>query len=132
MNGHLDEIDGKVVELLLVGCDNATIAHELGMNIRTVKARFSRLFRRFGLHGTCSIKRVQLAMQFRERRDIPKNVWLTDRERAVTELVRFGLNNRQIADRIGTTEFVVKNYLRTIFEKSGMGTRLELALWVSQ
>ena len=53
----------------------------------------------------------------------------TGREDRIIELVAEGLRNAEIADRIGTTEHVVKNYLRVIFDKLGVRTRLELALW---
>ena len=52
-----------------------------------------------------------------------------DRERRVIELVAQGLKNREVADEIGTTEHVVKNYLRTIYDKLGLWNRVELALW---
>jgi DNA-binding NarL/FixJ family response regulator len=117
---------------LLIGCDNAEIASELGMKERTIKAHFTRMFCRFGIHGASEIKRVRLATRFRGRRAIPEDSGLTDRERVVTELVRRGLRNRQIAEHLGTTEEAVKNYLRRIFNKTGMGSRLELALWMSR
>jgi DNA-binding NarL/FixJ family response regulator len=132
VKSELSSVDNKVVELLLTGCDNAAIANELGMKERTIKARFTRMFRRFEIHGASSIKRVRLATRFRGRRPIPKNAGLTYRERVVTELVRRGLRNRQIAERLGTTEEAVKNCLRRIFNKTGMGSRLELALWTSR
>jgi DNA-binding NarL/FixJ family response regulator len=46
-------------------------------------------------------------------------------------LVWEGLTNREIANVIGTTEQVVKNYLRTAFDKLGVWSRLELALYVA-
>jgi DNA-binding NarL/FixJ family response regulator len=39
------------------------------------------------------------------------------------------MKNKEIAEVIGTTENVVKNYLRVIYDETGMNTRLELALW---
>jgi DNA-binding NarL/FixJ family response regulator len=36
---------------------------------------------------------------------------------------------REIARTIGTTEQVVKNYLRNTFDKLGVWSRLELAIW---
>ena len=51
------------------------------------------------------------------------------RERQVIELVAQGLKNREVADAIGTTEHVVKNYLRIIYDKLGLWNRVELALW---
>ena len=51
------------------------------------------------------------------------------REQRVIELVAQGLKNREVADAIGTTEHVVKNYLRIIYDKLGLWNRVELALW---
>lgn len=60
----------------------------------------------------------------------PKNL-LTSREIKVAVLVWEGMTNRDIAQALGTTEQVVKNYLRTIFDKLGVWSRLELALYVA-
>jgi DNA-binding NarL/FixJ family response regulator len=53
----------------------------------------------------------------------------SEREQRVIELVAQGLKNREVANAIGTTEHVVKNYLRVIYDKLGMWNRVELALW---
>jgi len=53
----------------------------------------------------------------------------SQRERQVIQLVAKGLKNREVADSIGTTEHVVKNYLRVIYDKLGLWNRVELALW---
>jgi hypothetical protein len=39
------------------------------------------------------------------------------------------MKNREIALRVGTTEQVVKNYLRKVYDKLGVADRLELALY---
>jgi DNA-binding NarL/FixJ family response regulator len=52
-----------------------------------------------------------------------------EREQRVIELVAQGLKNKEVATEIGTTEHVVKNYLRTIYDKLGLWNRVELALW---
>ena len=57
---------------------------------------------------------------------------LTTKEMQVATLVWEGLTNRQIATIIGTSEQVVKNYLRTTFDKLGVWSRLELALYVAR
>jgi DNA-binding NarL/FixJ family response regulator len=54
---------------------------------------------------------------------------LSARQQKVIELVAQGLKNSEVAEIIGTTEFVVKNYLRVIFDKLGFWNRVELALW---
>jgi DNA-binding NarL/FixJ family response regulator len=53
----------------------------------------------------------------------------SEREQRVIELVAEGLKNREVALAIGTTEHVVKNYLRVIYDKLGLWNRVELALW---
>jgi DNA-binding NarL/FixJ family response regulator len=42
-----------------------------------------------------------------------------------------GLTNREIATSIGTTEQVIKNYLRATFDKLGVWSRLELAMYIA-
>ncbi len=56
---------------------------------------------------------------------------LTPREIQVASLVWEGMTNREIGQNIGTTEQVVKNYLRVIFDKLGVWSRLELALYIA-
>jgi len=56
---------------------------------------------------------------------------LTPKEIQVAMLVWEGQTNREIASVIGTTEQVVKNYLRNTFDKLGVWSRLELALYVA-
>lgn len=54
---------------------------------------------------------------------------LSPKQQQVTELVAQGMKNGDIAGELGTTEHVVKNYLRIIYNKLGMWNRVELALW---
>ncbi len=54
---------------------------------------------------------------------------LSARELQIIGFVVQGCKNRQIASEIGTTEQVVKNYLRSIYDKTGSSDRLELALF---
>jgi DNA-binding NarL/FixJ family response regulator len=51
------------------------------------------------------------------------------KEQRIIELVAQGLKNSEVAQSIGTTEHVVKNYLRAIYDKLGLWNRVELALW---
>jgi DNA-binding NarL/FixJ family response regulator len=53
----------------------------------------------------------------------------SERESRVIELVAQGMKNHEVAHEIGTTEHVVKNYLRVIYDKLGLWNRVELALW---
>jgi len=53
----------------------------------------------------------------------------SEREYYIIQRVAEGCKNREIADALGTTEHVVKNYLRLIYDKLGLWNRVELALW---
>lgn len=54
---------------------------------------------------------------------------LTPKEMRIVALIVQGCKNREIAQRLRTTEQVIKNYLRSIYDKTGVGDRLELALF---
>ena len=54
---------------------------------------------------------------------------LTPKEMRIVALIVQGCKNREIAMRLSTTEQVIKNYLRSIYDKTGVGDRLELALF---
>ncbi|HET8667280.1 MAG TPA: response regulator transcription factor [Terriglobales bacterium] len=54
---------------------------------------------------------------------------LTEKELLIISGVTQGLRNKDIAREIGTTEQVVKNYLRKIYDKLNISDRLELALY---
>lgn len=57
---------------------------------------------------------------------------LNEKEMLIIAGVTQGLRNKDIAHEIGTTEQVVKNYLRKIYDKLGIADRLELALYCVQ
>jgi DNA-binding NarL/FixJ family response regulator len=54
---------------------------------------------------------------------------LSEKELAIIACITRGMRNKEIAYQIGTTEQVVKNYLRKIYDKLGVADRLELALY---
>ncbi|WP_419803861.1 response regulator transcription factor [Terriglobus sp.] len=51
------------------------------------------------------------------------------KELAVISCITRGMRNKEIAYQVGTTEQVIKNYLRKIYDKLGVSDRLELALY---
>lgn len=53
----------------------------------------------------------------------------TKRQQQVIRLVAKGWKNKEVAAALGTTEYMIKNYLREIFDKLGFWNRVELALW---
>jgi DNA-binding NarL/FixJ family response regulator len=56
---------------------------------------------------------------------------LTQKEVQVATLVWQGLTNREVGKIMGTSEQVIKNHLRSIFDKLGVWSRLELAMYVA-
>ncbi len=54
---------------------------------------------------------------------------LTPKELKIVALIVQGCKNKEIALRLCTTEQVIKNYLRSIYDKTGVSDRLELALF---
>ncbi len=54
---------------------------------------------------------------------------LSTKEVAIISCITRGMRNKEIAYHVGTTEQVIKNYLRKIYDKLGVSDRLELALY---
>lgn len=59
----------------------------------------------------------------------PPKMRLSEKELIIISGVAHGMRNKDIAHEIGTTEQVIKNYLRKIYEKLKISDRLELALY---
>jgi DNA-binding CsgD family transcriptional regulator len=55
---------------------------------------------------------------------------LTDHERKILVLVCAGFSNERIAERVSTSEQVIKNRMRLILQKAGRRNRCELILFV--
>lgn len=70
----------------------------------------------------------QLQKQMSRTGGADSGVSLSPRERELVGLVRQGLKNRDIAEQLGITEGTVKVYLHSVFEKTGVGNRTELAI----
>ncbi len=54
---------------------------------------------------------------------------LTAKELRIVAMIVQGYKNKEIANQLGTTEQVIKNYLRNVYDKIGVSDRLELALF---
>ncbi len=77
----------------------------------------------------------QLQAEAAERAATRDRSLLSPRETELVHLVRQGMRNRDIAEKLGITEGTVKVYLHSVFEKTGVANRTELAIraaeWVS-
>jgi DNA-binding NarL/FixJ family response regulator len=62
-------------------------------------------------------------------RDAPPASRLTPRELQVIAAIVEGASNKDIGKELGLSEQTVKNHLSSIFDKLGVSTRLELALY---
>jgi DNA-binding NarL/FixJ family response regulator len=56
---------------------------------------------------------------------------MTDREREIAALLAEGLTNRQIADKLYISEGTVKNYISSIYDKTGIHDRVKLVVALS-
>lgn len=57
---------------------------------------------------------------------------LTKREREIANLIAQGQSNLEIAANLNITERTVKAHLSSIYEKTGTGSRLNLALLINR
>ena len=111
--------DQEVLNLLVQGCSNKEIAGQLKISPRTVKQHLRTLFLRAGIRE--GRKRVKLAIAIFAKEDVPVMTpceRLTPKEIQISILVWEGLTNREIGKIVGTSEQVIKNHLRSAFDKT--------------
>ena len=123
--------DQQVLNLLVQGCSNKEIGGELNIALRTVKQHLRVLFLRAGiLDGR---KRVKLARYVHEDESkvVTPCASLNPMESQISILVCEGLTNREIGKICGTSKEVIKYHLRRAFDKLGVWSRLELAMYVA-
>jgi DNA-binding NarL/FixJ family response regulator len=105
-------VSREVEPEMLVDCLRKVASGEPWLESRAI-AWVLDAFRNQGLRPTGSRPKVQL----------------TPKESLIVSCVTQGMKNKEIALRVGTTEQVVKNYLRKVYDKLGVADRLELALY---
>lgn len=121
----------QVAEMITAGLSFKEIGVKTHMATRTAKAHANRLYMRFQIND--GYKKVKLAvLMYRQGNPNPVDwgsVRLRKKELEIVRLCNEGLKNCDIAIAINTTDHVVKNYLRQIFDKVGVWNRTELAIW---
>src|ERR1035438_4963162 len=70
------------------------------------------------------------SLQTRGRNRPVSGAQLRSEEKQIIQLVLAGCCNREVAKELGISEKTVKNHLSNIFDKLGVGDRLEMALYV--
>lgn len=122
--------DQQVLNLLVQGCSNKEIGGELKISPSTVKQHLHKLF----CHARIldGRKRVKLVRYLRagESAVMTPCDGLNPTESRISILVWEGRTNREIGRIVGTSEQMIKNHLRSAFDKLGVWSRLELALYV--
>ena len=134
---NLDQVkvtprDQQVLNLLAQGCSNEEIGDQLNISPRTVKQHLRTLFLRAGiLDGR---KRVKLArcVHGADNSVMIPCAALNPMEGQISILVWEGLTNREICKIVGTSEQMIKNHLRSAFDKLGVWSRLELAMYMTR
>jgi DNA-binding NarL/FixJ family response regulator len=81
------------------------------------------------IKGFSSIQRPAGPIGSEEENSVGPRDRLTPKEMKIVALIVQGCKNKEIALRLGTTERVIKNYLRSVYDKTGVSDRLELALF---
>ena len=102
--------------------DSATALVAKCVRVRRCRRVLARPRQRGGFLLAASVQRG--AVEF--SRPVPM---LTPRERKIVTAVAEGATNRDVAIRFGLSPQTVKNYLSDIFDKLGVSSRLELALY---
>jgi DNA-binding NarL/FixJ family response regulator len=121
----------QVLSVLVQGCSNKEIASQLNISHRTVKEHMRMLFLRAGIRE--GDKRVKLARYAHKDEDAVTTLCegLNPRESQISILVWEGLTNHEIGKIVGISKNGVKTHLRSTFDKLGVWTRLELAMYVA-
>ena len=127
------ERERRSAAMVASGATNREIAKALQCSPRTVKAILYRMYVRLGIADSPRLKRVVLARLVLDAAPAARSKGFarlfSAREISILDRVALGYKNGQIAADLESTEHMVKNYLRSIFDRAGCWSRTELAAW---
>ncbi len=115
-----------IAELLMQGLKSKEIGKQLGMARGTVQSYIRILAFKNNIRGKKLA--VLLIAKAAEPVPMPEGL-LLPRYQRVCKGVAEGKTNIEIGQEVGTTEQVIKNYLKVIFDLTGVWSRKELAGW---
>ncbi len=118
----------QIVEALQLGARGIVLKSALDQLFQCIDAVRAG---EYWINGQRTANVMQILQQFSQegRTEVKNNYGLTDREMEVVRLVCEGLGNKEIADRLQIAGETVKRHMTNIFNKVGMSSRLELALF---
>jgi DNA-binding NarL/FixJ family response regulator len=128
---RLTERQREVLQLLAEGKSMKEIASVLNLTPRTVAFLKYRIMEALHVHTNAEL--VRYASKIHSVSDAEsrqKNLGLTPRELVIVSAVAAGYPDKEIAEFLKIGEDTFKHHLNNIFDKLGVSTRLELALWV--
>jgi DNA-binding CsgD family transcriptional regulator len=111
--------------------DSFVVAYRLAPDLLNVIAGFDLALSDFLLHplATYDSRLAEKAGLNPRGRGIRPAALLTDREEEVLDLLRQGMSNREIAQTLWIAQSTAKVHVRHIFEKLGVRSRTEAALF---
>ncbi len=80
-------------------------------------------------HGSMGELVQALRYSSQPREELPPAMQLTARELQIVAAIVEGASNKDLSQQLGLSEQTVKNHLSRIFDKVGVSSRLELALY---
>ncbi len=110
----------RVAVLLVSGLSYREIGERMDVSATTVRNHARAVYVKCGVTGRTSFMAQFRRIQSDGLADLPR------RQREVAERVVRGKANATIAQEIGVSHFTIKNHLKALFKKFGVGSRTEL------
>lgn len=118
----------QIVEALQLGARGIILKNSLSSLFECVEAVRNG---EYWINGqrTSNVMQILQQLMSEQQRGARNTFGLTEREMEVVRLVCEGLGNKEIAERLQIAGETVKRHMTNIFNKVGMSSRLELALF---
>jgi DNA-binding NarL/FixJ family response regulator len=128
----LSRREREVLELLAKGNGVDAIGGALVISRHTVRNHLKAIYRKLGVRSQIAAARRWRAMSPETAADgqpapeLPALGALTGREREVLRLLLQGARVAKVSAELGITANTVRNHLKAIYRKLGVGSRIEL------